>query len=986
MSESREVLDLRKHQDSFNADVVKILAKGRGKMYKSYADYAQQLLTLADSLPDLKVETRIKTYNHLAATLEDIYSKNNTKRYVDVANESLQEWQKSLPQSKKYEQGDSCFKHIEGDSVYVVIGKYFKRTRRFLTNKMRNGLNLILRDKEKPVIYYHTVEWRSFGWTILTDFREQLAGEVTHDACLRSTCVALTCKLFFGEKATIREEIQSLIKALSKSGLAVKAECLEISDDLFDEASKKVTYLGTFAKVSSGEKGTKLQKRNSDSVEKCGITLRNWEKDFESRLMLLKMGIGLLSINTVISDEFSAMIKSVEKPLESKLGHVFTSLKENLTKIADRFDDELVKNSNKKELKKRLDASKLELDEYLEKEFLAKVRKLIDNFKVIDDTELTFSKILSGAEVLVELGTTIDGAMEVGKNPVTKAESIEYRTELTQYFKYEVIRNVRESSMHFQRKIQQFLADAEDIQQIVEVNLNLAIELASESGKKEWVEDVNELVHDGLGRAAARCTEVVEDIDTYIKELNSAVSEPINTYLAVCEKILLDGEYQKLRSLNREMMVRETAVNWKGIVIQKWHYFVDATTIRYRLGSKIAGSSYNDLRELLGFKKSDSSGRYVETAAVDFLIDSDKKISQLPLIYRRLFASEALTESRYFKGRMIVANQLKEAFERWSAGNFANYILIGEKGSGKTTCMNLLPNQIVGKTTTYLGNIANTTWEEAALMHQLCDVIECEKVDTAGEFIAQVSGKSGRFVVVLEGFQNLYLRDMHGFAALEAFLLVISQTSDKIFWVVSSSRYGWQYLDKIYNVAAHFSHMRFVDRLSQDVTEDVIMSRHKVSGYDLHFEPDKETKSSRAYKKLANDYLAQQELLKTQFFRALHEVSEGNIGIALFYWLRSIREVEVDHIVIAPFTDAKIKLGDGFSNEDIFILGALILHDDLTELELSHVMHQPIEKSRLSLLKLKSRSILVMRDDRYYINNLLYRHLVNLLKSRNILH
>jgi hypothetical protein len=986
MSESKEVLDLRKYQDSFDADVVKALAKGRGKMYKSYLEYAQELLTLVDSLPDLKEHVRIETFNQFTAKLEGIYSKNNTKRYVDVADDALLEWQKSLPLSKHYEQGDSCFKQIEGDSIYILIGKAIKRARRFVTNTSRSVENAFRKEKRAETVYFHTVAWRTFGLTIIADFRDQLASKITEDARLRSHCVALTTQLFFGEKTTIREEIQSLIKALSKSGPAVKSECLEISDALFDEASKTVTYLGTFAKVSSGEKDAKLQKRNTDSEEKCGTTLQNWEKDFESRLTLLKMGIGLLSINNVISDEFSALEKSVKKPLESKLEPVFTSLRENLTQVADRFDDELIKNSNKKELKKRLDASKLELDEYLEKEFLAKVRKLIDNFNVIEDNELTFTKILSRADVLVESGVTIDRVMEVGQQPVTKAEIIEYRTEVTQYFKYEVMRSLRESAMQYQRKIQQFLADAEDIQQIVEVNLNLAIELASESGKKEWVEDVNELVHDGLDRAAARCSEVVEEIATYIEELNSVIKEPIDTYLAVCDKILSDGEYQKLRSLNREMMVRETAVNWKGIVIQKWHYFVDAATIRYRLGSKIAGSSYNNLSELLGFKQSDSSGRYVETAAADFLIDSDKKISHLPLIYRRLFASEALTESRYFKGRMTVANQLTEAFERWSAGNFANYVLIGEKGSGKTTCMNLLPNQIVGKTTTYRGNIANTTWEESALMHQLCDVIGCKKVDTAGEFIAQVSGKSGRFVVVLEGFQNIYLRDMHGFAALEAFLLVISQTSDKVFWIVTSSRYGWQYLDKIYNVSAHYSHMRFVDRLTQDVTEDVIMSRHKVSGYDLHFEPDKDTKSSRAYKKLANDYVAQQDLLKTQFFKALHEVSEGNIGIALFYWLRSIREVEVDHIVIAPFTDAKIKLGDGFSNEDLFILGALILHDDLTEVELSHVMHQSIEKSRLSLLKLKSRSILVKRDDRYYINNLLYRHLVNLLKSRNILH
>ena len=60
------------------------------------------------------------------------------------------------------------------------------------------------------------------------------------------------------------------------------------------------------------------------------------------------------------------------------------------------------------------------------------------------------------------------------------------------------------------------------------------------------------------------------------------------------------------------------------------------------------------------------------------------------------------------------------------------------------------------------------------MLRQLCDVLGMQKVDSAEAFIEQVNASKNKTVVFLEGFQNLYLRNMNGFEALEAMLLIVN--------------------------------------------------------------------------------------------------------------------------------------------------------------------------------------------------------------------
>lgn len=71
--------------------------------------------------------------------------------------------------------------------------------------------------------------------------------------------------------------------------------------------------------------------------------------------------------------------------------------------------------------------------------------------------------------------------------------------------------------------------------------------------------------------------------------------------------------------------------------------------------------------------------------------------------------------------------------------------------------------------------------------------------------------------------------------------------------------------------------------------------------------------------------------------------------------------------------------------QKITILHALLLHNVLTESNLSEILSKDAEDIKMLVLLLYDDGIIVKEEDRYMINPLLYRQTVNLLQSRNFI-
>ena len=252
--------------------------------------------------------------------------------------------------------------------------------------------------------------------------------------------------------------------------------------------------------------------------------------------------------------------------------------------------------------------------------------------------------------------------------------------------------------------------------------------------------------------------------------------------------------------------------------------------------------------------------------------------------------------------------------------------------------------------------------------------------------INYLNEKDEKIVVQLEGIQNLYLRNINGFEALEALWLIMSETKSNVFWVATCSRYAWDFLNKVQGVETHFTHVLYTDNLNSDDIESIIMKRHEESGYKLKFEANESIRKSRAYKKRLANPDDIQEYLKNLYFEKLSNLADGNTSVAIILWLRSIKEVKNKTLVILPFQPVDIEGLEILDSETLFTLSAIVLHDTLKVAELCRVLSLSLTSSRVLLTRLKSRGILKEKEGTYLLNQLVYRQAIKLLKKRNIIH
>ena len=129
-----------------------------------------------------------------------------------------------------------------------------------------------------------------------------------------------------------------------------------------------------------------------------------------------------------------------------------------------------------------------------------------------------------------------------------------------------------------------------------------------------------------------------------------------------------------------------------------------------------------------------------------------------------------------------------------------------------------------------------------------------------------------------------------------------------------------------------------------------------------------------------------QEYLKKIYFEKLAELTEGNTSVATILWLRSIKRIERRTFIITPIQPVNIETLEILKPDTLFTLAAVVLHDTLKVAELCRVLNLSLAQSRVTLTRLRSRGILIENQQGYFLNQLVFRQVLRLLKRRNIIH
>jgi hypothetical protein len=525
------------------------------------------------------------------------------------------------------------------------------------------------------------------------------------------------------------------------------------------------------------------------------------------------------------------------------------------------------------------------------------------------------------------------------------------------------------------------LRDISEIDQIVEFNLEAALNLLQE-GKENAQEETHKIVIQGLQRTFNQINDLVESS----LQIHTLCQEELTKTTSNFENKVKDLEdSEKIFELKLRVAQAKTREKFRNNVKRLWQFAKHILPLITQFIStrlKDISNYYRRLRKITGLAPRTIR---IEEELTKFLTETQLRIKALPYVYQRLFRLEPLEDERFFAGRNSELERLKEQFRKWENGQYAATALVGERGSGKTTLLKFAEQPYYSRYPLIKHDLIRTTYQEEGLLKKLTEILKLNEVKDFDELKDQILGSRDKKIVILENMQNMFLRVIDGFQSIERFLLLVSQTDSQIYWITTCTLYSWQYLDKILGLSKYFQNVITLGDLPEEEVKTIILKRHRVSGFEIFYPELEGISQTRKYKKLDSPQ-KRQDYLQNLFFKDLNELSRGNITVAMLFWQRSIQEVLSDKLVVYP----QIKIDFSFlyqlSYEELFTLAAFMQHEILNEEQHALIFHQNIKKSALIFNRLRNNGIILVHTNGYYIHPFLYRAIISTLKSKNILH
>lgn len=526
-------------------------------------------------------------------------------------------------------------------------------------------------------------------------------------------------------------------------------------------------------------------------------------------------------------------------------------------------------------------------------------------------------------------------------------------------------------------KYQHAVKNLIDCPDIVEFNIDTAIDVLETSPTRQA--EAKKIAFEGINRVIAKLEEASAILTIVNDDYAAQLEEEAYKFIEEFRSVL---NVKKVTAVILQLSKERTVEHLKQSFRDFWGKVKRFLPVLARKIRQIATGTkhiYGEISRKVGL--TDSAGE-ISAEISDYLLEVESNVSKLPKVYQRLFRYEPLNDERFLVGREVELHLLESAFNRWKHGHHASLALIGEKGAGISTLLNFAENKFLPKKKIFRRELKETIFSEELLIKFLAEFLDLKGVKDEHDLLHRLKVKLKGSTIILENGEDLFLRTTAGFEAISSLLRYITLTSDDVFWIITFNKYSWNYLSQTLNIADYFTNFVEMGSGNERQIEDIIMKRHSVSGYKIVFEPGKQPK--QGFNKLSEDEI--QKELKKAYFETLTLICEGNVALALVFWLRSVSKFDQEVIYIADLNDLDFSFVKKLSDNKHFNLAAILLHDGITLDEYQLIFNTNYKEAQLQLLSLLDDGILFERKGRYKINFLLYRQIVNSLKTKNMLH
>lgn len=476
-----------------------------------------------------------------------------------------------------------------------------------------------------------------------------------------------------------------------------------------------------------------------------------------------------------------------------------------------------------------------------------------------------------------------------------------------------------------------------ELREVAGYGYEAAIAEMSEGRDPEKVNPVT-MVMNGLSRAAekvevARCT-LFDAFDKARKRVAVEVADGMAHLIQRATTDRLTGRYLDARA-QVAVEASRSRQRWRNRLAELAHR-----------GSALSVSFRRRLwpvKRALGIRRDRSRAELRGWSQVA----EEAAAGKVPVLYRRLFSLEPLTDPRLLAGRDDMLAAVERAWRRWTTDHRGALMVIPPAGAGVTSFLNIVALRLGAEAPRAVRRILRERpRDEPALAGRLAgwlglgDVLDSDMhdLDALGRQVLNARPDSLPRLFILEGSEHLHMRVAGGSKLFERLLSFTRHTSPRIFWVLSMASSAWQLAHRRSPACVGDIERIVLDELTADELRHAILARHRLSGLPLRY---KEPRTGRELLRRGAPGLRgsqrHQQLLESDYFQRLHRAALGSIRAALFYWLRSVdfRSIE-GSLLVRPLETLPSLMGV-LDSEQGFALKALLDHGTLTVSEYCEV-------------------------------------------------
>ena len=744
--------------------------------------------------------------------------------------------------------------------------------------------------------------------------------------------------------------------------------------DIFERFDTDLAIVDTPDLPAGNFRKSILQLEREKNNQAYQVLLSKWENTHRALHDDWTIDVEVMYLYFSVLDEFGVLYSQINDYINENLSLNLGKLHDFILKSAETIDN---KDLTSTELRKILvEERKRNSQEFVDKILAKTINKLSGEINLhleeFNDKTMSFVEQVSDNRAFVKSRNYLKETKSSEISWLSPRDLL--RFEALPHFRIAIEEVEEFVSSHLEKARMKLIA----LGTVSDFSLESAQMMLAE--KKSAVKGSQQVVSDGYKRALIHLDEAEAFMNNIkvepLKNLQAAINN-FNTEIQKLKNIENVVELQmkivRIRAVERSKRIRQEAWDW---VI----HFIPKTRAFFKTQFESTNVFIQDVKKRMGMS---AEKPHISHELSDFLRKTEKSLKKLPFVYQRLYQLTPTDEERFFVGRQKELESLNEAFENWQNDRFITTAIIGEKGGGISSLILFFLKSIDPNFKVIHKELSVKIHQPEDYYQFFAQAFEQDSFASNDEIIQFINKRKSKSIFIIENMQHMYLKVVKGFGCQKMFFDLITSTWKKMFWIGAYTTHSWEYLEKTLHISSIFTLEIELEKFTDETLEEIIFKRNYLSGYKIEFQVSELNLSSKSLAKL--DEKGKQDYLKKTFFKELNQMSNGNVSLAQLYWLRSTHGIEEEVIKIQSLRDFDVSFDKDLPSNYLFALHAILVHDGLVISDYAHVFNLPEYACRNDLTPMLEKGLLIKPKDKYNINPIIFRQVIDMLRSHNFI-